>query len=101
MDLHASCTPLPILTLIKLFFLLVKKEEWSKNYSVMVVPLLCISKLAKSLKDVWHRSIYSVELCGCPFLDTIKGLDYLHVLSIYYADVGIVDAFKLGIRKIN
>lgn len=66
----------------------------------MVVPLY-ISKLAKSLKDVWHRNIYSVELYGCPSLDTIKGLDYLHVLSIYCVDVGAVDAFKLGIWKIT
>ena len=46
---------------------------------------------------MWHRNIYSIELYGSPPLDTVKGFDYLHVLSIYYVDVGIVDAFKLDI----
>lgn len=63
----------------------------------MVVPPLYVSKLAKSLEDVSHRNIYSIELYGCPSLDTIKGLGYLHVLSIYYMEMGIVDAFKLDI----
>lgn len=63
----------------------------------MVVPLLYISKLAKSLKDVWHGNICSIELYGCPSLGAIEGLDHLYVLSIYYVDVGIVDAFKPNI----
>lgn len=41
------------------------------------------------------------ELHGCPSLTIIEGLDYSRVLSIYYVDVGVVDAFKLGIQENN
>lgn len=36
-----------------------------------------------------------------PSLATIKGLEYSCVLSIYYVDVGVVDAFKLGVQENN
>lgn len=34
-----------------------------------------------------------------PIFDHQKVLEYSCVLSIYYVDVGVVDAFKLGIQE--